>query len=70
MGFGTPIGAWMRGPLREWGESLLDEKKLREGGMFNPGPIREKWTEHITGQRNWEYHLWGVLMFQAWAEAQ
>lgn len=70
MGFGTPIGTWLRGPLREWGESLLDEKKLREGGMFNPGPIREKWTEHLAGQRNWQYHLWGVLMFQAWAEVQ
>ncbi|MGZ4959597.1 MAG: asparagine synthase (glutamine-hydrolyzing) [Methylomonas sp.] len=69
MGFGIPLDSWLRGPLRGWAESLLDESRIKQEGYFNPAPIRKKWEEHLSGQRNWQYHLWGVLMFEAWLES-
>ncbi|MEW6593828.1 MAG: asparagine synthase (glutamine-hydrolyzing) [Thermodesulfobacteriota bacterium] len=69
MGFAIPLDAWLRGPLREWAEELLAEECLRREGLFNPLPIHRKWGEHLSGKRNWAYHLWGVLMCQAWLEA-
>ena len=65
-GFGVPIDSWLRGPLRSWASNLLDPKRLKEQGIFNPTIITEKWHEHLAGRRNWQHWLWNILMFQTW----
>ena len=70
MGFGVPMGNWLSGPLRDWGEALLDENDIQQQGYFNADVIRKKWTEHSQGVRNWHGQLWSVLVFQAWLENQ
>jgi asparagine synthase (glutamine-hydrolysing) len=70
MGFGIPLDRWLRGPLKDWGETLLDPKRLEQEGFFHSAPITQKWHEHQMGRRNWSYHLWDVLMFQSWLEEE
>ena len=66
MGFSVPIGRWLRGPLRAWAESLIDEKGLRREGVLDAAMVRTLWQEHLRGLPNRQHHLWNVLMFQAW----
>ncbi|MDP3562003.1 MAG: asparagine synthase (glutamine-hydrolyzing) [Legionellaceae bacterium] len=68
MGFGIPLDMWLRGPLRDWAENLLNKNTLTQQGFLNPDPILKKWHEHLSGKKNWQYQLWPVLMFQAWME--
>ena len=67
-GFGVPVHEWLRGPMRPWAEELLDESRLNNEGYLSPAPIRQKWSEHVSGRRNWQAQMWGVLMFQSWLE--
>lgn len=68
MGFGVPLGYWLTGPLRDWAEDLLNETRLQREGFFNADMVRKKWSEHLSGKRNWHNALWNILMFQAWLE--
>lgn len=68
MGFGIPLDSWLRGPLRDWAESLLDENRLRQDGFFDPVPVRSALKQHLSCEGNMSYGLWAILMFQAWHE--
>ncbi len=67
MGFGVPIGAWLRDTgLGEWASDLLAPDSLKASGFFDPVRIQAVWREHKSGERNHQYALWPVLMFEAW----
>lgn len=68
MGFGVPIGSWLRGPLRPWAEDLLDERRLRDQGLLDPAPIRAAWEGHVSGAVDEKYRLWAILVLQAWLD--
>ncbi len=68
MGFVIPTRSWFRGELRDWGETLLDQNRLRKEGFFDPIPIRRRWAEHLSGKNDWSSCLWSILMFQNWLE--
>lgn len=68
MGFGVPLGDWLRGPLRPWAEDLLTTAALQRDDLFDPQPVRALWQAHLSGRRNGGYALWAVLMLQCWRD--
>jgi asparagine synthase (glutamine-hydrolysing) len=67
-GFGVPISDWLRGPLRKWGEDLLDPMRLRREGYLDPASITAAWRTHQSGGTDTSERLWNILMFEAWLE--
>jgi asparagine synthase (glutamine-hydrolysing) len=67
-GFAIPVGQWIRGPLREWADNLLDETRIQHDGYFNPKLVRQLWEQHLSGRYDWTHRLWAILMFQAWLD--
>lgn len=69
-GFDIPLGDWLRGPLREWGEALLSEQKLQQEGYFDVKFVRQLWQAHVNGKSNNQTLLWNILMFQEWLDSR
>ncbi|HET8667785.1 MAG TPA: asparagine synthase (glutamine-hydrolyzing) [Terriglobales bacterium] len=69
-GFAVPVGAWLRGPLRDWAEALLAKDRLAREGFLNSELVRAAWSQHLVGRHDWSGRLWAVLMFQAWLEGE
>ncbi len=67
-GFAVPVSEWVKGPLREWAEQLLDETHLRNQGLLNPKAVQRIWKQHVSGWQDHDTLLWSLLMFQAWHE--
>ncbi|MDP9412580.1 MAG: asparagine synthase (glutamine-hydrolyzing) [Pseudomonadota bacterium] len=67
-GFAVPVRDWIKGPLRPWAEQLLDPKKMKVDGFFDPDIVHRRWRAHLSGQNDSTQALWSVLMFQAWLE--
>ena len=67
-GFSVPIESWLGNELKDWCESLLDENKIHEDGYLDARAVTKMWREYLSGQTNWYYYLWDILMFQAWRE--
>ena len=70
MGFGIPLGAWLRGPLRGWAEELIDQRLLAEEGYFHPAAVRGAWDGLLKGDPRQELRMWTILMFQSWLREQ
>jgi asparagine synthase (glutamine-hydrolysing) len=68
MGFGIPVDAWLRGPLREWASSLLEPRRIAAQGIFDSSVLQRSWDDHLSGRGNQAYRVWDVLMFQSWFE--
>ncbi len=66
MGFGIPVGAWIRGPLRDWAESLLDPQVVRAQGLLDEKQVTEEWRLHLANAKGSHDRIWHVLMLQAW----
>jgi asparagine synthase (glutamine-hydrolysing) len=66
MGFGVPLHDWLRGPLREWAEGILDPSHIARHGLFDPSEVRHVWEDHLSGNANNTATLWPVLMFDRW----
>jgi asparagine synthase (glutamine-hydrolysing) len=69
-GFGVPIDAWLRGPLKHWAQELLDPARLAREGFLRPEPVTRLWQEHLSGRANRQHALWNVLMFESWLATQ
>ena len=69
MGFGMPVGTWLRGPLRDWAQDLLAPELLQRQGFLRPEPVHRAWQRHQNCTSDWQYQLWSILMFQAWLNA-
>jgi len=69
-GFGVPLAAWLRGPLKDWGEALLEPSLLQKQNYLDCQIVRKMWMQHQNGVADWHFQLWNILVFQQWLTEQ
>ncbi len=67
-GFSIPIKHWLRTDLKDMMLGYLDEKRLREEGLFEPAVVGAMIKAHLNGRENYSHQLWALLVFQIWKE--
>jgi asparagine synthase (glutamine-hydrolysing) len=65
-GFTMPVGVWLRGPLKEWANDLLQKNRLRDTGFLDANAVSKIWADHLAGRGDHAAQLWTVLMFESW----
>jgi asparagine synthase (glutamine-hydrolysing) len=66
MGFGVPIGYWLRAEMQPFlRETLLSEKAMKRG-LFRPEAVKHLVEEHTRGARDYAHQLWTLLMLELW----
>jgi asparagine synthase (glutamine-hydrolysing) len=68
-GFSIPLGDWLKGPLKEWAEVLLESSRIEKEGYLNSSYVNQLWVEHLAGKRDGTFKIWSILMFQSWLES-
>ena len=67
MGFGVPLAQWLRGPLRDWADALMNAARARR----RTACFARRWSARCgrsfsRGEDRDHYLIWNVLMFQDW----
>jgi asparagine synthase (glutamine-hydrolysing) len=65
-GFGIPLGAWFRGPLRELAGDVLLGPRARDRGQLRPAAVERLLAEHARGERDHGHRLWCLLVLELW----
>lgn len=66
MGFGVPVGDWMRGSLRPWVEDVLFSPRALKRGYFDPDALRQFVWARLNGRREQSFDLWALLWLELW----
>src|SRR5215211_1773125 len=65
-GFGAPIRAWLRGPLRPLVDELLSEDVVRARGLFRPGEVRRVVEANLSGREDFNLQVLQLLTLEMW----
>ncbi|HYY94315.1 MAG TPA: asparagine synthase C-terminal domain-containing protein, partial [Pyrinomonadaceae bacterium] len=65
-GFGAPIRAWLRGPLRPLVEELLSEEVVKRRGLFRPAEVRRVVADNLSGREDYGLHVLQLLTLEMW----
>ena len=69
-GFVAPMGAWLAGPLRPLAQDALSPERLKDRGLVRPEAIAQMQAEHASGRRDHTWHLWSLVVLEAWFQAR